>query len=232
MKIAVGLIFFDDVNGLKRCIPTLKVDKIYAVDGRFKNFKGKEPLSTDGSREYLQTFKHIQLIDAPDLEEVDKRNVYLRACKEDFLLRIDSDEWLEGDWSEFRKEISNKVKEENGLGYYLLMHDLARKDTAYYEKERAGEWKHWQCVGYFQPHRIKYKHSHDWFEADGEKIEPFGYNKYNKLTSLKIFNEKSLRDKERKRLGEEWYAKSRKKEVIKIRMAHMINKIKKIINKI
>jgi hypothetical protein len=215
MKIAVGLIFFNDIDSLKRCIPTLKVDKIYAVDGRFKNFNSDKPLSTDGSREYLKKFKNIKIIDAPDLEEVDKRNIYLKECQEEFLLRIDSDEWVEGNWSQFREEIMTVVKKENGPGYCLWMNDLERND------------QHWQYVAYLNPQKMKYKYRHDWFEFDGKRILPYSHNsKYNKLTSLKIFNEKLLRTNERKRVGEEWYEKSRKKELKKTRKIYLLKKIK------
>lgn len=215
MKIAVGLIFFNDVESLKRCIPTLKVDTIYAVDGRFKNFDAKNSLSTDGSREYLKTFKNVKIIDAPDLKEVDKRNIYLDECNEEFLLRIDSDEWVEGDWSLFRKELEANVKEENGPGYCLWMNDLERND------------QHWQYVGYHNPKRIRYKYRHDWFEADGKRILPYSHNKsYTKLTSLKIFNEKLLRSNERKKLGDQWYEKSRKIELRKTSKIYWIKRIK------
>jgi len=215
MKIAIGLIFFNDVKSLKRCIPTLQPDKIYAVDGRFKNFNTPNPLSTDGSREYLKTFKNVKLIDAPDLEEVDKRNIYLKKCEEEFLLRIDSDEWVEGDWSLFRREIEDKVKEKNGPGYWLWMNDLERND------------EHWQCLGLLNPQRIQYKHRHDWFEANCKRILPYSHNNgYTVLTSISIFNEKLLRSNERKKGGEEWYKKSRKKELRKTRKIYWLKRIK------
>ena len=146
------------------------------------------------------------------------------------LLRIDSDEWVEGDWSLFRKEIERKVKEENGPGYCLLMHDLERKDTAYYEKEKADEWKHWQYVGYLNPQKMQYKYRHDWFEVNGKRILPYSHNnKYNKLTSLKIFNEKLLRSSERRKIGDKWQKKNRKKELIRTRKIYWLNRIKKFI---
>ena len=103
MKIGIGLIFYDDLESLKRCMPTVEADTIYAIDGRFKGYDTPNALSTDGSREYLQTFDNVVLIDAPDLPQFEKRNTYLKACKEDFLFVVDSDHLMEGDWKLFRK---------------------------------------------------------------------------------------------------------------------------------
>ena len=91
MKIGIGLIFYDDLESLKRCIPTIHADTIYAIDGRFKNFNSPNPLSTDGSREFLQSFANVKLTDVPDLEQVEKRNFYLKECKEDFLVLLLND---------------------------------------------------------------------------------------------------------------------------------------------
>ena len=202
MKIGVGLIFYDDLDSLKRCIPTLKVDTIYAIDGRFKDFNAPNPLSTDGSREYLQTFDNVVLIDAPDLSEVAKRNIYMKACKEEFLLWVDSDHWIEGDWDSFRKEIDKKVNKKNGYGYWFLTEDLTRTTI------------HYQCWGFYLPNNIQYRYRHDWYEAEGKRILPKSHNnKYTKLKSLKVFNDHSKRLPKRELLGKEWYTQSRIKEL-------------------
>ena len=217
MKIGVGLIFYNDVESLKKCIPSLKVDKIYAIDGRFKNFDSPQPLSDDGSRQYLKSFKNVKLIDAPDLEQVDKRNIYLKECQEEFLIVIDSDEWVEGDWSLFRKEIDNKVKKENGPCFWFWMIDLERNS------------KHWQCLGFLNPNKIQYKHRHDWIEVDGKRILPNSHNNnYTKLNHLVIFNEKKLRGNEREILGKKWREENRKKEFRRTKIIDVKNKIKNL----
>jgi len=217
MKIGVGLIFFNDVKSLKKCIPTLNVDQIYAIDGRFKNFNSPTPLSNDGSREYLEGFPNVKLIDAPDLEQVDKRNIYLKECKEDFLIVIDSDEWVEGDWTLFRNEIDEKVKEENGPCFWFWVKDLERKT------------EFWQCLGFLNPNRMQYKYRHDWLEVNGKRVLPHSHNNnYTKLTSLVIFNEKQLRSNERKISGERWAEINRKKEFRRTKLIDVINKIKNL----
>jgi len=202
MKIAAGMIFYDDLSSLKRLMPTLHVDVIYAIDGRFHGFESPNPLSTDGSREYLKSFKNVILVDAPDLPEVEKRNIYLRLCKEEFLLVVDSDVWFEGDWTEFRDEINEKVNEKNGYGYWILTKDLSRKTTDYI------------VVGFYMPSKISYVHRHDWYEAEGERILPHSHGgRYTQLKSLIMFNDKSLRTDKRRVIGDKWYESSREMEL-------------------
>lgn len=202
MKIAAGMIFYDDLSSLKRLMPTLHVDVIYAIDGRFRGFNSPNPLSTDGSREYLKSFENVVLVDAPDLSEVEKRNIYLRLCSEEFLLVVDSDVWFEGSWTEFRNEINEKVNEKNGYGYWILTKDLSRKTTEYI------------VVGFHMPTKINYVHRHDWYEAEGERILPYSHGgKYTQLKSLTMFNDKSLRTNERRTVGDKWYESSREMEL-------------------
>ena len=206
MKIGVSIIFYNDLRSLKRCISSLKADTIYAIDGRFKDFNSPNPLSTDGSREFLQSVDNVVLIDAPDLSEVNKRDIPLKACKEDFLFIVDSDHWIKGDWNEFRKEIDEKVNEKNGYGYWFLTEDLSRNVS------------HYQLWGLYKPNQVSCKYSHDWYEAENERILPQSHNgKYTELFSLKVINDQSLRSSERIQSGKSWYKQSRVKEIENIK---------------
>lgn len=201
MKIGVGLIFFDDLKSLQRCIPTLDVDTIYAIDGRFKGYKTSNALSTDGSREYLQSFTNVVLIDAPDLEQFEKRNMYLKACNEEFLFVVDSDHLMEGDWKLFKKELDDKVNLKNGYGYSFKIID----------KKRGTE--HYQILGFYKPNLVRYRYMHDWYEVDGERILPYSYGGNNTiLQTLKVYNDDSFRPKNRQTMGNFWRVKNRKKE--------------------
>jgi len=220
MKIGIGMIFFDDLNSLEHCLPTLEADTIYAIDGRFKDFLSPHSLSTDGSREFLKSFNNVKLIDAPDLSQVDKRNIYLKECKEDFIFMVDSDHWIEGNWNEFREEIDTKVNEKNGYGYWFLVEDVTRKKI------------HQQCLGYYKPNEVTYRHRHDWFEAQGERILPKSHNgKYTELHSLKVYNDQSLRTSKRRHEGNLWRRKNRIKEFDKTKHFDNENRLKRQIHK-
>lgn len=101
---SVELLFFNCLRNLQRSTPTYidYVDEVIAVDGKHKmGEKGFNLLSTDGSREYLQSFDKVKIIDRPNDYEVDKRKLVKNLCKTDNLIIIDSDEYVEGDWEKF-----------------------------------------------------------------------------------------------------------------------------------
>jgi hypothetical protein len=97
MKIAAGIIFYNDGISLKRCLDSIadNIDIIFAIDGKFPNFPNDKPLtSTDGSIDVVKSYPNALLVHyiAP---EFNKRQHYLELCKEhniDILLIIDSDE--------------------------------------------------------------------------------------------------------------------------------------------
>ena len=109
MKIVFGLNFFQANQELQRLLATLPAYHIIAVDGRENGYPSNNPLSTDGSRETLQ--KHdVTIIDAPDLMEWQKRDLYLREAekiKADVLIVIDSDHQLVGDWKMLEAELES-----------------------------------------------------------------------------------------------------------------------------
>lgn len=92
------LIVYNDYPLIKEAISSIKgkVDSIVAVDGRFSDFPGGDDLSTDGTREYLLS-EGVQLIDAPLLDEVAKRNLYLVGEEGDWYVHLDGDEAWQGD---------------------------------------------------------------------------------------------------------------------------------------
>jgi hypothetical protein len=121
MRIAAGLIFYNDLTSLQRLMPTLKkCEAVYAIDGRFISFPGDSDLSTDGSREYLQSFSNVKLIDMSIGLEQSKRNAFLKAAEADgfdAIFVLDADEYIEGDWDEFVKECNDKIA---STGVYMV----------------------------------------------------------------------------------------------------------------
>lgn len=122
MKLAAGLAFFQDILSLRRCLQSLHghVDSIIAVDGRFAEYSHQDDLSTDGSRELVQSYPEAVLLDMPASSEVDKRNRYLQACKDlecDYMLWIDSDEYVApgSNWGMFYNNCEEMVKIDNGI---------------------------------------------------------------------------------------------------------------------
>jgi hypothetical protein len=107
MKVAV-YITYNDFETIGLSIPSIydKVDRIIAVDGRFKDFNWEGEISTDGTLEYLKILPKVEVIIAPNLTEPDKRSVYFDPLKEgDLVLNLDGDEVLEGDIPELDTDI-------------------------------------------------------------------------------------------------------------------------------
>jgi hypothetical protein len=122
LNIAVGISFYNDRRSLIRCMDSVygNVDYILAVDGKYSyNTYNEEPLSTDGSREYIRDKalnfdgQGLYLIDSPNLTEFAKRQVYIDLTKDygiDVLLILDSDEYVYAcDWVKFRAECYQKM---------------------------------------------------------------------------------------------------------------------------
>jgi hypothetical protein len=115
LKLAAGIIFFNDYASLKRCLDSLisDVDIIFAIDGKFPNFPADSDLSTDGSRELVQSYSRCMLIDFPR-SEFEKRCKYLEYCSTysaDVLMIIDSDEFIldTADWKMFRGNLKRMI---------------------------------------------------------------------------------------------------------------------------
>ena len=88
---------YNDMPLIKDCIKSVidKVDKIVVIDGRFKDFPGSSSISTDGTIQYLSGMDKIEIMVVTDLDEVEKRNVYLGFLDDgDICLNIDADEVL------------------------------------------------------------------------------------------------------------------------------------------
>jgi hypothetical protein len=117
VRLAAGIIFFNDAKSLQRCLSSVTdgVDKIIAIDGKFRHYPGKEALSTDGSRELVQSFRKAVLIDCPNELEHRKRQTYCEVAGRygcNFLLIIDSDEFViaaGSSWQLFRNNLRKTV---------------------------------------------------------------------------------------------------------------------------
>lgn len=121
LTLGVGISFYNDRASLMRCVESVygNVDYVLAVDGRYIYNESPDPLSTDGSREYIRDRARdfegqaLMLIDSPDLTEAKKRQVYVDLTKDygiDVLLILDSDEYVYcADWLRLRHECYQKM---------------------------------------------------------------------------------------------------------------------------
>ena len=101
-----GICWYNDPS-IFRCLDSLpeSIPKI-VVDGKFKFNEALEPLSSPELRERVREYPNVILVDAPNLLEPDKRQVYLDTLPTKALFIIDSDEWIHwADWQRFKEEL-------------------------------------------------------------------------------------------------------------------------------
>lgn len=157
MKLACGIVVFNDRDSLKRTLDSLgEMDNIYVIDGSFPAYSYPSDLSDDGTRELCSQYKAVELVDYPSTE-VSKRNKYLELCKRDgvdFLLIIDSDEYvLDADWDAFRRnceQLTNDSANIYGIRCYYNIKE--HRDTSVYPRlwRKPSEMEYHQCHNVFR----------------------------------------------------------------------------------
>ena len=109
MKLALGVVVLDDVDGVKRLLDSCydKFDYCFVIDGKYKDYESDWPFSTDGLDHLVEKYHNVVLEVAENLLEYQKRSVYLDLCIEyniDCLIIADSDEYFyDCDWQQFRE---------------------------------------------------------------------------------------------------------------------------------
>ena len=159
MKIGIGFCYYQDVESIKRGMPTFvnDVDYIFAIDGKFSLRNGPE-YSTDGSTEFLQQFKNVIIEKFIGMEH-DKRQRYIDLAvkhKVDVLIIIDSDEYVSNaDWKLFRENLEKILDSDqniHGVNFFT--------DNNITQYPRI----------WIRPHQIKYWNAHCLFEVNGNVI--------------------------------------------------------------
>lgn len=159
MKIGVGYCYYEDVESIRRGLPTFvnNVEFVFAIDGRFSLRNGPD-YSTDGSTEFLEQYKNVIIRKFVGMEH-DKRQQYVELAKEynvDVLLIIDSDEYVaEVDWPLFRKNLETILGSEQNIFSVNFFTD--------------GNINKYPRV-WLRPHQIRYWNAHCMFEVNGNIV--------------------------------------------------------------
>ncbi len=130
MRLGVGFPYFvTDHKQLAEVIRALDsiaphVSRIYAIDGRFKEFPGERGYSIHGVNQVLQaTYPNIQIVGVC-ANQLTKRQMYLDMAGNDncdYLMVMDSEEYVHPDhanWSLFYEELEQHYDEEDYL-YFM-----------------------------------------------------------------------------------------------------------------
>ncbi len=116
------MITYNDMPLIKTCIESIynQVDRIIAIDGRYKDFPDGSWLSDDGTLEYLNSLDKVEVIEGAGLYENEKRNLYLE-CLEDGqqVLVIDTDEEVVGIIPELKADIGLVAIKKNNCSQHI-----------------------------------------------------------------------------------------------------------------
>lgn len=191
-------ITYNDFPLIQNCIESVYdfVDEIVIVDGRYVDFPGESDFSTDGTLEYLKSIDKVNLILAPGLQEIEKRNLYLTGSEGDWYLMLDADETWEGPPPQLEPDID----------VYILKE---KRDYPIHEMQRVKIFKH--VPG------IHYEGKHYWLrDAEGSTLCVVGRAgkkyKWKFIKHSQIYHHELDRSQERIRDKKLYYAVLRGRE--------------------
>ncbi len=198
IKIAAGIIFFNDYSNLDRCLNSINdgVDIIFAIDGRFPNFPDSSDLSTDGSRELAGSYSKCLLIDFPR-EEFEKRTKYLEYSSlysVDVLLIIDSDEFVldtASNWKLFRNNLKRVIFDRDRYAYniYAVMLQSGNRSHEFLPYPRV--WYKPVEMEYYGGRHYSFRNK----DLTKINVSHQGDHSHNVIRGIKLAHDHSLRSK-------------------------------------
>lgn len=199
VKIAAGLVFYNEIDCIRRCLASLtELDYVIAIDGKYDLNKG-EPLSTDGSREIVKQFDNTILIDAPGKKQTDVRNMYMEKATKlgcDWVLVMEADEFVTNtydprfthvtlDYFRSRLPVHNRRRIPRDLAYNVAWHE---KGTSHIM---------WQRLLY-KPKYIRYGRIHYSYVVNGiERMVNLNDNTSELVKGIVIHHDEKCRSEER-----------------------------------
>jgi len=154
-SISVGLITWiednDQLPELKRCLDSLTdFYPVIVVNGKWNDFKGKNPRSTDEANELIGSYSNVIHIQSPDKPEWYNRNLAIDTANKmgyNILFWVDSDEWVEMPL---------------GLDFFTKSIDFQDKHTCYmhyYDDGKGGNCRMIRLIKDLDKVKINKKHN-------------------------------------------------------------------------
>ena len=112
---ALGINYWDDIIGLGRILNSSAydfVDRIYLIDGRYKSREDEPQFKSTDIYHIKEKYRKVNLTVFYDANQITKRNRYWERAEEDnmdFLIVIDSDEYIEIKPEEFHNSLMNII---------------------------------------------------------------------------------------------------------------------------
>lgn len=151
-ELVFGISWYND-SGILRTLDSLPREaKKIIIDGKYKFNPNPQELSDRNLRESVLNYNNVVLIDAPNLMEHDKRQLYLDT-KEKYLIIIDSDEYvISADWDKFYDKIQEL---DSGIHHVFFKTDNSGGATTYPRLwVNPKEWKYSKCHNIFKNEKL------------------------------------------------------------------------------
>jgi len=185
-NVVVCCAFWNDAANIQRLLESIHGELFCIfVDGAWLGY-GTGGLSSDDSREIIQSHENTMLVDAPNLIEHQKRNVYIETADAlgfDYCLVIDSDEFVVS------------------LDVSVLLDELTSDQPAYKYEQFYDSTSHWP---FYRLHRATARHRTRHQDCFINKTQIF-HDDVPSVTGIQTRHDKSLRPPEQEKLKKLYY---------------------------
>lgn len=200
MRIAAGIVSFDDERGLRRCMNSIHdyVDLMIVIDGKFRYFEDDHDISSDNSRDVVESFSNSAYYCYPNLTEIEKRNKYLEFAGDqgiEFLLVIDSDEFAVINKAEFLLQLENVRNLKINSGYRGDITDVygTKIFEKHFEKPNCIRERYIERI-FYKPGNLRYQSIHCNLVDVNNPARNFTTGKYtSEIHGITLYNDDELR---------------------------------------
>jgi len=147
LRIGIGLSCYQDFDSQRRMLMSCEsypIDKIIAVDGRYKGYPAKEEYSDRDVLDLFSTFQTKVELYSYSGDQNTKRQIYFDNAKNlDIIIVMDSDEYFlpkQTNWTLFTADLEQKINDNAHtfrqaycLPVYLMDKGIEKMPAGYYE---------------------------------------------------------------------------------------------------
>ena len=199
VRIAAGICTYSDAKGLDRLLSTIEdnVDLSIIIHGRYPNFP-QDDRSLNDTMNICKSHNNIRLTAALlPMPETHLRQTYLKKAQNyDFLLVLDSDEYVTGDWDLFRQNCQ-KVIDSHAPQQQIYNVPFDRPKPQYspgFPRPRL----------FYKPSTIKYYRRHcQWLLPSGQVIVT-SVPKEHRINGITIWQDNTYRTEARQQKRQEY----------------------------
>ena len=152
-KLSFGICWYNDPSIFRLLDSLPKQAKKIIIDGKFKMNPSKQELSFKYLRDKVLEYDNVDLIDAPNLDEPRKRDMYLIDNPYKYLIIMDSDEFIVSyRWDDFFNAVKNI---DEGI-HNLFIETDSMGGTSTYPRLWASpkDWRYTMCHNIFKNEKL------------------------------------------------------------------------------